>query len=161
MRRELANAQFSAHTVEVNWTIHAESRRELADPLHDSAGTGTGHPGCRQLLPGVERARAFRVGSHECDKQTREPVRKHADAPELECDAQTRPLLVVELDRPARSYGFEVLDDRLAAVEDAEFSEKHVSLVPIDLDGLAGNVDSDSVEPARFHYSRPYSEFRA
>src|ERR1700675_3738131 len=45
---------------------------------------------------------AARISLHEGDQQTREVVRQHADAPELQRHAQTRPLHVVELDRPAR-----------------------------------------------------------
>ncbi len=41
------------------------------------------------------------VGSDERDEQAREPVWQHGDAPEFQCYAQTRPLVVVEFDRPA------------------------------------------------------------
>ena len=98
---------------------------------------------------------AARIRSHKGDEQTREPIGDHGDAPQLERHAQTRPLLVVELDRPARSDRLERLDDRGAACIASELLEQRVSFVPGDLDGLTGYVDSDAVEPAG-HARRTY-----
>jgi hypothetical protein len=92
---------------------------------------------------------AARIGSHERHEQTRESVRQSGDTPKLERYAQSRPLLVVELNGPARTDSFEPLNNVCAAGDGAQFSEQHVAFVPADLDELSHNLDLDSVEPLR------------
>jgi hypothetical protein len=110
---------------------------------------------------GRRRLRPARIGAHEFDEQMRKPpVGKHADAPKLECETQTGTLLIIEVDWSARANSFEVLDDRLAAGEDAELAEKRVAFVPGDLDGVSCDVDLHPVEPTRFHFG-PSLRYRA
>ena len=88
---------------------------------------------------------AARIGTHQCDEQTREPVRQHADAPEFQRDAQSRPLLVVEMDGPAGSKLRRFLNDRVATCDGFELLEQSVPLVPADLDDLSRYVDLRAV----------------
>jgi hypothetical protein len=99
-----------------------------------------------QLLKGLCSDVAARIGPHERDKQTCEPVRQDADAPELERYAQMRPLLVVEMNRPTRSDCAELLNDRVATGDGFELLKQHVPLVPTDLDDLFRYVDLHPVE---------------
>ncbi len=91
------------------------------------------------------------VGSYERDQQAREPVWHHADAPELQGNAQTRALLVVEMDGSARSDRLELLNDRVAAGDGFELLKQSVTFGPPDLDDFFRYGDVDSVEPAHFH----------
>jgi hypothetical protein len=102
-----------------------------------------------RLLEGRCADVAARIGTHESDEQTREPVREHAHAPEFKRDAQARPLLVVEMDGPARSDRLEPLNDRFALGDGFELLEQNVSLVPGDLDDLSRDIDSHAIEPVR------------
>jgi hypothetical protein len=98
-----------------------------------------------------------RISSNKRGEQTREPARQHAVAPELKCYADTRPLLVIELDGPACPDRFELLGDFLAPSDGAKPAKQCVPLSPGDLDDLSRDVDLYSVEPARFHSDRAYS----
>jgi hypothetical protein len=89
---------------------------------------------------------AARVCSDEHDEQTRESVRHPADAPEFQRDAQSRPLVVVEMDGPARSDCVELLNDRVATGDGFELLKQRVPLVPADIDDLASYVDLHAVE---------------
>ena len=104
-----------------------------------------------RLLEGWCSDLAAGVGPHECDEQTRESVRRDADAPGLQGRAELGPLLFVEVDGPACSDGHEAVDDRVSSWDELEFREQYVSLAPADLDDLACDVDLHSVEPAGFH----------
>ena len=105
--------------------------------------------------PGADLA--ARVGLDERDKQTRKPVRQHADAPKFQRHAQSRPLLIGEVNRPARPNRLEPLDDLLAPGDSAELAEQLVPFVPGDRDDVSGYVDLHSVKSARFHSVRAYS----
>jgi hypothetical protein len=89
------------------------------------------------------------VGPDERDQQAAKPVREHADSPEFQRDAQARPLLVVEMDGPARSDRLEPLNDRFALGDGFELLEQNVSLVPGDLDDLSRDIDSHAIESVR------------
>jgi hypothetical protein len=89
---------------------------------------------------------AARVGSHEHDEQTRESVWHPTDAPQLQRYPQMRSLLVVEMNRPARSDCVELLNDRVATGDGFELLKQRVPLVPADLDDLARYVDLHPVE---------------
>lgn len=69
--------------------------------------------------------------------------------PELKCYADTRPLLVIELDGPAYPDRFELLGDFLTPSDGAKPAKQCVPLSPGDLDDLSRDVDLYSVEPAR------------
>src|SRR5206468_11802242 len=68
---------------------------------------------------------------------------------------QARPLLVVEMDGPARPDRVELLNDRVAPGDGFELLEQCVPLVPADLDDFPRYVDLHSVESARFHLKSP------
>ena len=136
--------------VDVDHVVVAVGKQHLEDVLSGHAEDDI-PAGVRNRLPvhnpGADVA--ARIGAHERDQQTREPVRQHADAPELQRDAQARPLLVAELNGPARSDCVELLNDRVATGDRFKLLEQRVSLVPADFDDLSRDDNLRTVETVR------------
>lgn len=85
--------------------------------------------------------------SHERGVESHDPFRLDVvSLPVVERGAEARPLLDVELDRPARSYCLEPFANRLRSPGESELREQHVALVPGDRDEFARDVDLDAIE---------------
>ena len=85
-------------------------------------------------------------GEAERGVQTSDPLRLQAiAAPFVQGGPQSRLLLGVELDRPARP-GLETLANRLRPLGEGELLEQDVAFAPRDLHDLARDVDVYAVE---------------
>lgn len=126
-----------------------------------SSGSRVGGSDERAALDGAELVKlrlAGPLGAHEGGVQEGDPFRLQAVvAPGIERNAESRPLLSVELNGPARPDRLETLANRLRPLGEGELLEQYIALVPADHDDLARKVDVHAIEPARFHAWRAYS----
>ena len=87
-----------------------------------------------------------RIGRFERRVETGDAFRLQAILAPLERGQQSRPLLGVELDGPARADRLEALANCLRSLNEGKFLEQNVALMPCDLDDHAGDVDVRAVE---------------
>ena len=101
---------------------------------------------------------AARGGPHERVEQAREALRQFA-FPKLQWRTQTRALVEVEYDRPARPDCVELRDDRFESGHGVDLLEQCMPLVPGDFDDLARYVDPHSIKISPVHSGRAYTGF--